>query len=196
MAEPMPIDWLNALPTAVLVVRDTRVLLANRAAADLIDCSPGELTGVSLSDLLTGAADAASLTTRAGVVVPVSYTDAEVEHEGRPARLITILKRAPGNIFRDAIEAGIDNFFMVQIQRTENGDLHDFLMLDANERAIQNVGLTRDGFIGHTVRELFTEESPSGWSSSCQPCSRRAIRGIAKSISATRSSRTAGTKSS
>ncbi|MCC6802619.1 MAG: PAS domain S-box protein, partial [Anaerolineae bacterium] len=159
MTEPLRIDWLNALPMAVLVVRDARVLLANCAAGDLFGCSSGELTGAHFDDLLVGAADAARLTTPAGAVIPVTYTDAEVDHDGRPARLITVLRREPSRIFREAIEAGIDTFLLVQVEHDSAGGIHDFLVVDANDHAATRAGLSSQQLIGHHARDLLTEAS-------------------------------------
>lgn len=159
MLESMQIDWLDALPTAVLVVRDGGVLLANRAAGALVGCTPGELAGARLDDLLAGTADAAHLTTRAGVVIPVSYTDAEVEHEGRPARLITILRREPSQISHRVIESGIDSFALVRVDYAADGQLHDFLVLDANDHALTRAGLPRDHLVGHRASELLPQAS-------------------------------------
>lgn len=159
MAEVTRIDWLDALPTAVLLARDERVVFANAAAGDLIGSPQLELAGSRIEDFLSEMGEATCLKTRAGGVIFVNLTSTEVEYEGRPAQLLTVLKREPNHIFRDVVEAGIDSFFLVQIERGDDGQLNDLLVLDANERAINNVGLVRDQLIGHRVREVLTEKS-------------------------------------
>ncbi len=149
-------DWLNALPAAVFLVRDQRILFANRAAADLIGSAQQELTGLPLETYLDGAenGNGARLKTHADGVIAVDSTHAQIEYEGQPAQLITLQKRETPDFYRAVIASSNDSFFLGATQRDANGKIVDFRALDANKRALEKTGLTRDQLIGRTIREL------------------------------------------
>ncbi len=154
MAEVSRLDWLDALPSPILLEWEERIIFANRAAGDLIGCAPHELAGASFESVLVGAADDAQAQRRSGEEIPVTYTYASIQYDGHPAHLVTVQKREPNHVFRDAIEGGIDHFFLVRVERTGGGKIRDFVVLDANKRAVENVRLSRDKLIGHSVRDL------------------------------------------
>ncbi|MEO8393874.1 MAG: PAS domain S-box protein [Chloroflexota bacterium] len=108
MSESLQIA-LDAVPAAIFLYRPDQILYANRAAAALIGCSQAELVGECSKDVFDGLPEAGSsnssvgtLKTRGGTIA-VTLTNAEIEFEGLPTRLITALKR------EQADESRLDN---------------------------------------------------------------------------------------
>jgi PAS domain S-box-containing protein len=151
--------WLDAIPAAIFVAQQQRVVVANRAAAALIGCAPADLIGASLDTLFDHipAAEPSQgwLQPRAGSPILVDLTSQPVEHEGSPAYLITALRSQPQTSrYRAAIEGSADDFFLIQVARDSEGKISDLTIVDASESALQLTGLTRDQMIGHSARDL------------------------------------------
>ncbi len=108
MSESLQIA-LDAIPAAIFLYRPDQILYANCAAAALIGCSQAEMVGMCSEDVFDGSLESVSnssnsarLKTRGGTIA-VTLTNAEIEFEGLPTRLITALKR------EQADEAHLDN---------------------------------------------------------------------------------------
>jgi len=166
MTEAIQGNWLDAIPAAVFLIQDRRVVFANRAAADLIGCPQGELAGVAVDDLLDDAAaldtehSHAHLKGRAGSL-PVALTTSAIEHESQPAQLVTALQRDPSELYHDAIEGSLDSFYLVKVQRDADGVVVGVVVVDASERGVQQAQLTRDRLIGLSITDLYPNLPPS-----------------------------------
>ncbi len=86
-------DWLNAIPAALLLEQDDRIVFANTAAADLTGYSAGDLAGMRAADVLEpigAGALVAHCKCKSGSPIAVTLTRAAVDHDGQPAQLITL----------------------------------------------------------------------------------------------------------
>ena len=167
MTEAVQTEWLNAIPTAIFVVQDERIAFSNRAAGDLIGCAPAELNGTPFASLmqdagtLSGEHNRARLKLRSGTALSVELTNAEIEYGGKPARMITALKRDRLALYRDAIAGSIDSFYLTRLERDADGKASAVVVVDASERGIEQASVPRDQVIGLSLTDLYPEASYS-----------------------------------
>ncbi len=156
MAEVTPADWLNAIPAAILLQQDDRIVFANSAATLLSGYADGELLGVQTADVIDSLSGSGQLKKRSGTAVNVTVTCAAVDHERKPAQLITI-QPVDANPYRVALEHNRDSFYLMDCIRDEAGELVDLICVDANTRGFAQSTLPPDQLIGHSLRQLFIE---------------------------------------
>ena len=68
--------------------------------------------------------------------------------------MIALKKREMPDLYRTVIALNNDSFFLGEVRRDADGKIVDFRALDANKRALEKTGLTRDQLIGRSVRDL------------------------------------------
>ena len=170
MAEAAYIDWLDAIPAAVFLSDDDLILFANRSAAELIGVSAKELAGARLDTVLADN----HLKTRAGSV-PVRVTIAPVQHEGRSVSLITAqqatvqvaVPAAQSDLYRAALDGVVEGFMLIQAQRTPQGEISEFVIVDSNQQALEQLNKTRDQVVGCGFCELMSIDRDSAMFRSC-----------------------------
>ena len=161
MTEAAQTAWLNAIPAAIFVVQHDKIAFANRAASDLVGCPPQELRESPFATLFQDTAEpgVARLLRRNERPLLVELTRAEIDFGGAPAQMITVMKRDPARLYRDAIAGSIDSFFLARLDRDADGNVIDVVVVDASERGIEQTRFPRDQVIGLSLTELYPEAS-------------------------------------
>ncbi len=153
-------DWLNAIPAALLLEQRDRIVFANTAAADLAGYPADDLAGMRIADLLEpmGISETvAQIKCQSGSQITVTLTRADVDHEGKPAQLIT-LQPTKTSVARAAIEGSNDYFYLFQCLRDDTGSITDLICIDANPRGLSQSLLPPDQLIGSSLRQMMASQ--------------------------------------
>ncbi len=152
------LEGLDAVAAAVFVLRDRRILWANRAAAALTGYGGDQLCRMSLVDLLAsppndldGECDLITAEKRR-LRVDVRVHAAEID--GEAVELATVSQR-PDNPYRRAVEGAPDGFYLLQSCRDSSGGITDFVVADVNVQGEVLSSRSKGQMVGRSIRELF-----------------------------------------
>jgi PAS domain S-box-containing protein len=178
---------------AVLIYdpRTTRILQANRAAAQLLGYAQRELTGQSLQDMapdpvafrryvrtVLRCGRVANLETvrcrQDGTLFVASVNAAVIHYAGRPVILsvlrdVTAARQAEATLrtslqrLHAARDASLDAFYVEECVRDTRGRIVDFRFVDLNRRAAQLLRRRRQDLIGRRLCELYPEARTRGF---------------------------------
>jgi PAS domain S-box-containing protein len=168
-------DYLDVVPHAIFIRRDQEIWWANAAAVSLIGYSNAELAGTTFVDLIApawrsllpapGLPGELQVITAQGDTAWVEMTSSTINWENQPLELITlndirerkaleVALTQRESLYRRAIEAGLDGFYLLQSQHDETGKIADFIFADMNAQGEAMLPFAREEVIGQRLCEL------------------------------------------
>ncbi len=172
-------DHLQAVANPILILRENRILWANAAASALTGYSPDDLATMALVDLLAPAwrrqfADATpagevELATAQGERIWVEVWVNPSEIDGDAVEIVTLndirqrkqLEQSLNQretIYRRAIEANLDGFYLLQCQYDSAGKPVDLVFADVNAPGEAIIPASKGQLIGQRLSSIFPHQ--------------------------------------
>lgn len=178
-SDPAAFDRLRSVAVPILILQANQIIWANDAAAALTGYDALDLCSRSYSDLLVPrgrsfngdrpSSGETEFITAQGEAISVDVTFQPVEIDGKTLTVATIIdirsqKRLEGtlsqrdSVYRRAIEASLDAFYLLRSERDGSGSIVDFVFTDVNSAGEAIIPAPRDELIGKRVSEVFPHE--------------------------------------
>lgn len=178
-SDPAAFACLRSVAVPILILQANQIVWANDAAAALTGYDALDLCSRSCSDLLAPhgrspnsdrpLSGETELITAQGEAISVDATFQPAEIDGKALEIATIIdirsrKRLEGtlsqrdSVYRRAIEASLDAFYLLRSERDESGGIVDFVFTDVNPAGEAMIPSPRHELIGKRVSEVFPHE--------------------------------------
>ena len=164
-------ECLEAVASAILVVREGQIVWANNAAAALTAYDSASLVGMALRNLIAPEWQShvpfggeLEIVTATGELTRVNLALRPADVAGHRVEIATVTEvdappaadpDARASIIRSIIDSSLDGFYILKAIYDQAGRLTDFVFEDVNRRAETITRLKREQIVGRSLRSLY-----------------------------------------